>query len=225
MRVKRPGETHWRTTLCRQLTNLQARRRQCADHQSARIDRLSVGDTELDQVDEFCYLGRPLTSSDCDYAALQQNLRKARLRWARICQVLARHRVPPRVAGYFYKATCQSVLFYGAETWVPDTRILSTLESFHHRIARCLTKRHIRQRSVPGQDVPIWICPDTATTLDEAGLFPISHYLESRAKSLVRYAYTESQWLPHARLATGPSSRRKYWWDHYPPTNADIAPQ
>ena len=132
--------------------------------------------------------------------------------------MLTRHRVPPRVAGFFYKATCQSVLLYGAETWVPDPRILSTLEGFHNRIARCLSHRHIRQRSVPGQDHPIWIHPDTPTTLATAGLFPISHYLEKRARTLVRYAWEESQWLPHARLAKGLTTNRKYWWDHYPLT-------
>ena len=66
----------------------------------------------------FKYLGR-LIAFDDDYTqAWRGNLAKARRLWARISRVLRAENASARVCGMFYKATVQSVVLFGSETWV-----------------------------------------------------------------------------------------------------------
>ena len=64
----------------------------------------------------FKYLGRFVALDDVDTQAAS-NLKKARRVWARISNILRAENASPRVSGMFYKATVQSVLLFGAETW------------------------------------------------------------------------------------------------------------
>jgi hypothetical protein len=110
----------------------------------------------------------------------------------------------------FYKATIQTVLLYGAETWVVNNDILQILTSFHHSVARRLTGRYPR----PIADTDEWIHPDIQETLRIAGMFTITEYIHRRRQYLIRYA----QDLPilqdcqlYALLEQSP--RRVFWWN------------
>jgi hypothetical protein len=90
-----------------------------------------------------------------------------------IARVLARESATPRISALFYKATIQTVLLYGSETWVVTNEILQLLTSFHHGIARRLTGRYPR----PIPDTDEWTYPSIQETLRMAGLFPMEEYL------------------------------------------------
>ena len=109
----------------------------------------------------------------------------------------------------FYKAIVQSVLLYGSETWTIRPAMLKVLESFHNRVARRLTGR-LPYRSPAGQ----WEHPSLEGALEEAGMYPMSHYLGERRNRLVDHVATR----PVFDLCVGAgrrsgSVRRMRWWN------------
>ena len=87
----------------------------------------------------FKYLGRVLAYDDGDTEAVCGNLKKARRVWARISRILKVKNASPRVCRMFYKATVQSVLLFGSETWCLAPAALKSLESFHVKATRRMT--------------------------------------------------------------------------------------
>jgi hypothetical protein len=103
-----------------------------------------------------------------------------------IQRVLARETASHRISTIFYKATIQTVLLYGSETWVITDEILQLLTSFHHSIARRLTNRH--PRPLPETETDKWTYPSIQDTLQQAGMFTIEKYLQRRRNYLERHA-------------------------------------
>jgi hypothetical protein len=164
------------------------------------------------QTFHFCYLGRTITSRDIDWQAARKNLQKAKTRWTTIARVLTRNGASPRISAMFYKATIQTVLLYGSETWVITDEILQLLTSFHHSVARRLTGRHDPRPSDDNNDK--WIYPSIKETLRIAGLHPIEEYLRQRRRYLELHART----LPILQecqnaLITERPSRPTHWWN------------
>jgi hypothetical protein len=85
-----------------------------------------------------------------------------------------RESATPRILALFYKATIQTILLFGSETWVINKEILQLLTSFHHSIARRLTGRY--PRPIPETDDE-WTHPSIQETLHIAGLFTMEEYL------------------------------------------------
>ena len=56
--------------------------------------------------------------ADDDWPEVIQNLTKARAVWRRMSRIMSRERARLRVSGFFFKSVIQSVLIFGAETWV-----------------------------------------------------------------------------------------------------------
>jgi hypothetical protein len=162
-------------------------------------------------VNNFSYLGHIITSQDTDWAAAPKNLQKARQqRWTMISRILMREKASPRISALFYKATIQTVLLYGSETWVITKEILQLLTSFHHGIACRLTGRYPR----PIPDMDEWEHPSIQETLQIAGLFTMDEYLRRRRRYLEQHA----QQLPILRecqqsLQTENPRRRTFWWN------------
>jgi hypothetical protein len=204
--------THYLTALCRQGTALRQKEIQLAACCSARRVVFSVHDTPLEQVSSFDYLGRPLSLFGDDWHALNKNLGKARLRWALISRVLAREGASPRISAMFYKAAVQAVLLYACETWSITSNMLSTLESFHHRVARRLTHRH----AIYLRHADLWIWPSITDTLAAAGMFTISEYISKRREYLLRYSETRPILNICRHAGRGSYPNRRFWWD--PPT-------
>jgi hypothetical protein len=124
---------------------------------------------------------------------------------------LTRDSASPRISALFYKATIQTLVLYGSETWVLTDGILQLLTSFHHSIARKLTGRH--PRPIPDTDED-WIYPSTQETLRIAGLFPMEEYLKRRRGYLEQYAQ-QLQILRDCQTAlqTENPTRRTFWWN------------
>jgi hypothetical protein len=97
-----------------------------------------------------------------------------------LSRILARETTSQKLSAFFYKATIQTVLLYGSETWVITDEILRLLTSFHHSIARRITNRHPR----PIPDTDEWIYPSIQETLQQAGMFTMEEYLQRRRNYL-----------------------------------------
>ncbi len=126
---------------------------------------------ELERVEIFKYLGRLLAYNDDDSQAVRGNLKKARGVWARLSRTMRAENVLPRVCGVFYKATVQSMLLIGSETWNLSLVGLKSLEGFRIRA----TWRMAGKRALKLPD-GMWTYPNSTEVLDEVGLKTIAHY-------------------------------------------------
>jgi hypothetical protein len=151
---------------------------------SKHLDGPSFQDQPIETVTDFQYLGRVITSRDNDWMAARWNLQKAKQRWMNISRVLAHESASPRISALFYKATIQTVLLYGSETWVITDEILQLLTSFHHSIARHITGRYPRLIA----DTDEWTHPSIQETLCIAGMFSINEYIHQRCAYLECHA-------------------------------------
>ena len=79
-----------------------------------------------------------------------------------------------RLCGMFYKATVQSVLLFGSETWVLSPAAVQRFEGFHMKAARRMTG--LLPKKVGGS----WKFPKSNTVLAAAGLHTIKHYVQVR---------------------------------------------
>ena len=82
----------------------------------------------------------------------------------------------------FYLAVVQSVLLYGAESWVVSQRDLKILRSFHRRAVRYMTNNHIRKL-----DENEWVYPDHDSLERTCGLFDMNTYIKRRRGTLREY--------------------------------------
>lgn len=141
-----------------------------------------VNGKKLKRVKEFRYLGRILTENDNDTRCITDNLSKARLRWGQIAKLLKREGAGAKCMGKFYLAVVQSVLLYGAESWVISNRDMLRLRSFHRRAVRYMNNDHIRKVG-EGQ----WETPDHSQLELNCGLFSIETYIERKRGTLRKY--------------------------------------
>lgn len=179
------------------------------DYLSSREIEFSVSGTTIEAVEVFRYLGRPLTTDSSDGTAVVYNLNRARRRWAQVSRVLTRQGANSKIAGYFYKAVCQSVLLYGCETWVVSQSILRSLEGFHHQVARRLSFQRIRLDPNTGE----WIYPPAHLALQSAGLFSMPEYLQRRRQYLVNWVQNRPLFRNCNQLTGGAGgNQRQYWW-------------
>ena len=158
----------------------------------------------------FRYLGRVLTAGDYDWLAVVGNLGKAQKSWGRLSRILSREGADPKVSRIFYKAVAQSVLLFGAETWVLTPRMEQALDSFQNRVARRITGNQPRRQYTDGS----WEYPPLAEALREAGFEGIRKSVTRRQNTVAHYIATQpilglcerATQLPVARV-----SRR--WWE------------
>jgi hypothetical protein len=207
------SQAHIGTMLCQELGRQNERFRQQLAHQKARSFIFRVKDQPIESVDEFRYLGRIIMSTDKDEPALKRNLTRARQQWAKIRRILCRDGARPRVSAMFYKAVVQTVLLYGSETWCISGAMMSVLNVFHNRVARCITRRHICRD--PLTDGTTWLYPSSTKTLQEAGLYPITTYLSRRRGYLLAYARSCSERFMERCSDTSTQDSNKYWWGLY----------
>jgi hypothetical protein len=157
--------THYKTALCKDGV---ARKIQ---HAAAKCTHLSlqhmftVYGEGLERVEVFKYLGRLLAYNNNDAQAVRGNLKKARGIWARLSCTIRAENASPCACGMFYKATVQSILLFGSETWNLSLSSLKLLKGFHIRAAWRMTGK----RPVKLWD-SMWTYPNLAQVLEDAGL-------------------------------------------------------
>jgi hypothetical protein len=137
---------------------------------------------ELERVEVFKYLGRLLAYDNNDARAVRGNLKKGRGIWARLSRTIRAENASPRACGIFYKATVQSILLFGSETWNLLPQSLKCLEGFHKRAAWCMAGK--RPTKLPDST---WTYPNSAAVLDKVGLKTISHYIGVHRQHIASY--------------------------------------
>jgi len=114
--------------------------------------------------------------------------------------------------GWFYKATIQAVLLYGAETWTLTQPLQRLLDSFHHRCARYLSRMTNTQ-----QPDGTWLIPPSATALANAGLHPISTYIRRHVDTILPFIQTRAiLWECRTSQPTQAAANHPIWWAHLP---------
>ena len=200
---------HYASESCREGADRVRQRHRLADSRRSREVVFTVNGEDLEQVSEFKYLGRLLSSNGSDWPAVYYNLKKARKRWMRVSRVLTREGADSRVCGMFYKAVVQSVLLYGCETWVITSQVLDVLRGFHNRVARRLSGK--RPYLLPAENE--WVYPPIEEALEEAGLFTIEHYISVRQNTLAANIATRPilELCRESERLSG-SINRILWW-------------
>ena len=200
---------HWATSDCIKSSDTRNRwfRQHFEKPKAKKVDYFINGQ-KIDKVTEFKYLGRILHEKDDDqYAAIRQ-LNRAKQKWARISKILTTQGVEPRVKGYFYKAIVQAVLLYGSESWCMTKATVKKFKSFHMRVARYLSGRHIK----PLED-GTWLYPVSEEVLEETGLFSIETYIEKRRATIFEYISRQPIYNKCKNSRPGPSGgSRVVWW-------------
>jgi hypothetical protein len=186
--VREPiSDRHLQSKLCRAGAVRSAARKQqqvCTEVRSTPFT-FFVGNTALNYVTEFKYLGRVISHDDSDLPACVRNIQRARQKWGDISKLLRKEGASSELSARFYLVVVSAVLLYGAETWVVTKRVEDLLTSFHNRCARTIARTFIRKT---GEDE--WVYPSVAETLKKANLHPLLHYLNKRRANFKRYVTT-----------------------------------
>ena len=94
--------------------------------------KFTVFDEQIEQVQEFKYLGRPVTDTDDDLKAVLHNLTKAMRSWGNIHRLLSQDKKRDvKIVTSIYRSIVLSQLLYGSETWVVSPKLIKILEVFH----------------------------------------------------------------------------------------------
>ena len=174
----------------------------------AREVSFNVNGEKIYKVSEFKYLGRILEETDDDERAANRQLTRARARWGRIARILTIDGASPRVMGYFYKAIIQTVLLYDSESWTLTGRMIGRLRSFHHRVARYIAGRHIKEL-----EDGTYYCPPMDEVLKAAGMETIEVYMERRRNTIRNYAVTNAVYGRCIRsTAMSTNVNKVVWW-------------
>ena len=97
-------------------------------------------------------------------------------------RILSREGARPRVSGFFFKSAIQSVLIFGAETWVITPHMVRVLGGFQYQVARQLMGRMPRWR-LGGR----WEYTSAKAAREEAGFDPIKSYIWRWQNTVAQY--------------------------------------
>ena len=72
------------------------------------------GDTLVDGVETFKYLGRPLDQTYGEWTVVRRNIKRARRVWGRLGKMLRREGADTKVATILYRAVVHAVIPFGS---------------------------------------------------------------------------------------------------------------
>ncbi len=100
---KRFSAGHEDTAYCVHRSKKSRQHAAAVTSQKALDQRFCLNRRELEQVEDFRYLGRLVSFDDNDARAVNANLRKARKCWMRLSRLLRAENASPRVCGMFLR--------------------------------------------------------------------------------------------------------------------------
>ena len=201
--------THGTKGLCKDLQSKRARQDAARRIVAARDLEFSIGDSNLDKVDQFCHLGRWILSNDSDDLAVHNNIRKAQSKWQRLFPILCREGANPKIMAIFYKTIVMSVLLYGSETWAITKEHYKCLSSFHMTCAR----RIARMRITFDPTREVWKVPAMRKVYKKTKLLPLYDYLHMRREYILPYADSLPLTREVSNLGQSRSTPRRLWTD------------
>ena len=131
--------------------------------------------TPLKEFNLLKYLVRTLSSSNDYWPEVEQNLRRARVNWVQLVNILGREVADRRTAGIFYVAVVQEVLLFGSDMWVMTPRLEKALGGFRHRSVRQMVGMFPKR-----QQGVIWVYPPIGAALATVVLYEIGVYIARR---------------------------------------------
>ena len=121
-------------------------------------------------------------NNNSDNVEFYSNLRKAQRRWGMLAKVLGEMVSSMKSQSMMYKALVQTVLLYGSEIWVVTDTMMTVLEGFHHRIARCVLG--ITARWGNGGE---WEWASVDAKLEATGIWLIREYMRRGQATISEY--------------------------------------
>jgi hypothetical protein len=210
-------ERHTSSLECRQHSKKKIKRKKEIIQHAAPNVRFMVEEMPISRTSSFKYLGRIITSKDDDLPAVVTQIKKARQIWARVSRILKKKTNSNiRIMATFYKVIVQSVLLYGAETWVLSKFMMAKLQSFHHMCARFITGQHIK---LIGEE---WVYPRTEEVLKNATLLTIEEYISKRRNTVKTYVFSTNIFRQcQNSKGTSTSWKKLTWWENVEETDVD----
>ena len=135
----------------------------------------------------FRYLGRVILTSDDDWLEVIRNLGKAREVWKRMVRILSGVGARPHVYRFFFKDVVQSVLLFGAETWVMNPCMGWALRGFQDQVERRLMGNLLWKRG-DGK----WDHTSADAAREEVGLETMETYIWKKQNTVAQYIATLS---------------------------------
>ena len=132
---------HNRTVKCKKGAERKRKRLALEEDRAVTSGSFSAYGCPLDMATSFKYLGQVISAVDNDLPVVVGNLDNAQEVWRRLMWTLGREGVAPPVSGFLFKAVVQSVLIFGAETWVVTPQMDRVLWGFQDQMAWQLTGR------------------------------------------------------------------------------------
>jgi hypothetical protein len=201
--------SHQQSELCRKIQSRNSNVVAVQRANAARRLQFNLGEHQLEKVDSFLYLGRWMMSNDGDMLAIDNNVKKARAKWACLSRVLSREGANPKIMAQFYISIVMSVLLYGSETWVITAENYKGLEKFHNTVARKIARLPIKYDV--GQEE--WIRPSMEQVFQLSGLSPLYDYLYQRRQYVQEFAVNcrlTEELINTNRVTVG---QRRLWTD------------
>ena len=182
--------------------------------QSADRAPIQVGDSEVECVDEFTYLGSIISSNGLTDAEVDRRIANASKAFGALRPAVFNDRnLIMNTKRQVYQTCVLSVLLYGSECWTLLRRHLNRLNAFHHHCIRSILgitrKQQWEQHITSDQTRELWGDLETITTkvmgrrLEWLG--HVARMPEYRAPKMALFG-----WLPQPHLPGGP---RKRWRD------------
>ena len=108
---------------------------------NARNDqRLKVNDEQVDDVEEFLYLGALLDKEGGATKDIQQRLSKARQTFYRLQRIWDSNEISRKTKVKLFKTIVRAVLMYGCETWKLTKTEAKKLDAFQYKCMKRILK-------------------------------------------------------------------------------------
>ena len=131
------------------------------------------------------YLGRVISAAEDNWPEVVRKLVKAQAVWRRFTRILSREGETPRVSVFLFKVVVQSVLIFGAETWVVTPCMGQILGGFQYQVVRRLTGR-LPRRWTDSK----WEYTLAAVAREEAGFEEMEEYIQRRKNMVAQFIAT-----------------------------------
>ena len=130
-------------------------------------------ESTLEMVTYFKYLWQVILATENDWPTVVRNLARAKKVWSRMSRIISREGATPQVSGLFFKAVIQTVMLFGAETWVVNPHTGKALGGFQNQVARWLTGQ-LPRRKTDGK----WRYTSAAAAKEVAGFLTMEEYVQ-----------------------------------------------
>ena len=163
-------------------------------------NEVTLGNTPLEEVDEFTYLGSIIDKKGGTEADIKARIGKARMAFTQLQKVWKASKVSVKLKIRLFNSNVKSVLMYGCETWKATSGMVKRVQTFVNRCLRKILKIKWEDRI---RNEELWERADQAPMEAQLGKRRwrwIGHTLRKPPSSTTRHAL---QWNPQGTRSRG----------------------